>query len=509
MNVETIEAVLELDERVKVATSQFYNRAVAGFAYDPWLGGVFGEMALSVTDILLVAALGQVHVLMTGSSGRGKTDLAKLFCQGLFGKEGFFLQKLNPHLTEELFADVDMKRLRESSIRQSVAPAPFLSLASTILDECNRTPPALTNVLLGFLDGHIELKCGLKQEVGFAFTNQDGKRARYHLAIGSMNEGREFAGSFELDAALSRRLTLRIPFNELRPTAHDLLDIIELRRGHANPVDFPDGSLALAELSDAAVRLPLDPLALLYLLYLGNLDRCHFSRTGFHSTEDGQELCAKAECRIQKSADGFCPSVGALCEGALIFLKRSACGLAVLRAARTVASIRAACEEGDPEQLERLRSTMGCQGEGKELREAAVSKYAETVRITIEDLKTMLPFVGLGGKVAMSNEYVAKQFQRSQWLALQHYVRETYGRVEDFFRENREFFDKLGQSEEAVERLISRLDHAERFSDPAIRATVTPLLERRLSDARTAEEIGEEIDSAEPARAAAVSLVCV
>jgi hypothetical protein len=506
MDVAMANTILDLDERVKASTSQFYNHSVAGTIYDSALGHVFGDMTLSVTDMLLVAALSEVHAILSGPSGCGKTALAQLFCQGLFGSDGWYLQKLNPHLTEETFCDIDMKKLRKESIRNAVVRAEFLSKACTVLDECNRTPPALTNVLLGFCDKRIELKCGLKENVGFLCGERDDDR--YLLVIASINEGREYAGTFDLDEALSRRFTLRIPFSSMRPTPHDLLEIIEKRTGQAKPVSFPDASEQIARTSGAVVRLPLDPLALIYLVYLGNVGRCPHSNSGFHPRDGSQELCSKTECRIQKSAEGFCPSVSGLCEGVLIDLKRSGCGLAALRAARTVRAISETCEEGDSIRNDQLRDFAGVEESGELLREAATSKYLEGVRVSAEDLKATLPFVGLGGKVGMATEYVAKRFQGSEWLAMKSYVQETYGRLEDFFRQNQAIFAQLDAENGAQQRLMQRLEHAERFSDPAIRWAMTPLLERRRSPDRAPEEVAEEIEDREAVREAAAALTC-
>ncbi len=434
---------------------------------------------MSVTDVLLVAALSEVHVILTGPSGCGKTALAQLFCQGLFGADGWHLQKLNPHLTEETFCDIDMKKLKNNSIREAVMRADFC-------------------------DKKIELKCGLKEPVGFLFGERD--EDRYLLVIASINEGKEYSGTFELDGALTRRFPVRVPFSALRPTPHDQLEIIENRTGQAKSVEFSDASELVARTSAAVVRLPLDPLALVYLLYLGNVGRCPHSHSGFHPLDGSQELCTKTECRIQKSAEGFCPSASGLCEGVMIDLKRAACGLAALRASRTVRAISETCEGGEPARVEQLKEFSGVNANGESLREAATSRYLEGVQVSVEDLKTMLPFVGLGGKVGMTTEYVAKHFQGSEWHAMRRYVQETYGRLEDFFRENHPLFAQLDGGNGAEQKLMQRLERAERFSDPAVRWVMMPFLERRNSPDRSPEEVAEEIRETATIREAAVAI---
>jgi MoxR-like ATPase len=507
MDLRTAEAIIEIDKRVKSATSQFYNSAVASTVYDPVLGDVVGEIELTVTDLLLIAILSQVHVLVTGPTGRGKTDLVKLVCQGVFGKNGWFLLRLNPHLTEETFANIDMKKLADGVLRDAVSPSPFLQLPCTILDEVNRTPAALTNILLGFCDGRIELKCGLKYDVGNKYKDRDQQDRWYHFVVGTMNEGREYSGTFELDPALNRRFTLQIPFGQLRPTPSDLVNIIENRTGPTTPADETNAVEKIAAICDEITQLALEPLAMVYLIYLGNVGRCPHSPSGFHTNQASQELCSKTQCRIQKIANSFCPSFSGLSEGVLIYLKRTACGLAALRAAQTIEAVRGICKAEDSEHIDKLREFSNTETSGDELQEAVVSKYLETIVVTADDIKALVPFVSLGGKVWVAKEYVAKHFAGSPLLAMQEYVRLTYSRLENFFRNHKAFFEQLDTGNGAVKKQKKRLEHAERFNDPSIRHTIEPLLVKHCKKARGPDEIAEEIEMKQAVRNSAFELV--
>jgi hypothetical protein len=530
MEAKTVLTIIGLDRQVKAATSQFYNTAVASNVYDPVLGHLFGEMELTVTDLLLIAILSEVHTLVTGPTSRGKTDLIKLICQGIFGNDGWFLLRLNPHLTEDTFANIDMKKLAEGVLRDAISPAPFLSLPCTILDETNRTPAALTNILLGFCDGRIELKCGLKQDVGYQdkdpngrnlcyqFGSKDnsvrqcsdalGRDRRYHFIVGTMNEGKEYTGVFKMDSAFRRRYTLEIPFGELRATPSDLVNIVEYRSGHATLEDYSSTVDKVIEVRDDIIKLTLDPLAKVYLIYLGNVGRCPYSPTGFHPEHASQELCSRVQCRVQKVADSFCPSVGGLSEGLLIFLKRVSCGLAALRAARTVQAVAKLCETTkDNEQLDKLREFADSNASGRKLSNAVIGKYLETIVVTVGDIKAMVPFVGLGGKVWIAEEYVAKHFSGSGLLAMREYARLTYAGLENFFREHQTLLRQLPSGNGALEKLTQRLEHAERFNDPFIRHTIEPLLARYSRRNRSPEEVAEDIKASEVVRSCAFDLV--
>lgn len=493
MKLETVQSIIELDERIKTATSQFYNSAVAARVYDPVLGHVFGELELNATDILFVAILSDVHTLVTGPSGLGKTDLIKLVCQGVFGNEGWFLQKLNPHLNEEVFADIDMQQLGKSSLIQAIQPAPFLDYPCTILDEINRAPAALTNILLGFCDGQIQLKCGIKYDVGY--RDEENHNRRYHLIFGTMNEGKMYSGCFELDNALVRRFTLTVPFGELPTTPYDRPEIIEHRVGHTKSTSFASAIGKIVSVNQAILGLPLDALSFTYLLYLGSVGSCPYSRNGYHLGNGNQEICLKKECRIVKIGNSFCPSVSRFSEGLLIFLKRATFGLTALRAARTVQAIRRACHDKDSDKAEKLRQFAEVNTKGDKLYMAVVKRYLGQVNVSVQDIKAMVPFVGMGGKVQLAPEYVAKHFAGSEWYALQNYAQETYIKMENFFREQQNLFQELTGGNGAIETLKQRLQHAERFSDPVIRHVIEPLLDRHQGKAKTPEQIAVELDN--------------
>jgi nitric oxide reductase NorQ protein len=72
-----------------------------------------------------------------------------------------------------------------------------------ILDEINRVPPSMANMLMSLLDGRKEI-----------YVPETGETVRVHPEVmfaATMNEGNGFGGTFPLDDALSERLTYVIP----------------------------------------------------------------------------------------------------------------------------------------------------------------------------------------------------------------------------------------------------------------------------------------------------------
>jgi len=506
MEHDTVKTIIALDERIQTATAQFHNSAVAVKIYDPILGHIFGELEFNVADLLFVAILSGVHTIATGPSGTGKTELIRLVCQGVFGENGWFLQKLNPHLNEEVFANIDMQKLAKSNLHQAIAPAPFLDYPATILDEINRAPAALTNILLGFCDGQIQLKCGIKYDVGYC--NGNTKNHRYHLVFGTMNEGTEYSGSFDLDQALARRFTLYIPFSELQATPYDRPDIIDQRKGHAEMISFDSAIDRVIMVNQAILQIPLDALAFTYLLYLGSVGSCPHSRNGCHREIGNQEQCIKQECRIVKVNNGFCPSVSRFSEGLLIFLKRAALGMAALRSARIVQAIKMACRVENGLHINKLREFAGVEFHGDKLYHAVVKLYLAQISGSVQDIMAMVPFVGLGGKVRIAKEYITKHFAGSEWYALQNYAQATYRNMEMFFREHRSLFQELDNGNGTTDVIRQRLKHAERFTDPVIRHVVEPLLFRYQRCVKSPEQVATDIENTKIVKEITRKLVC-
>jgi hypothetical protein len=302
-----------------------------------------------------------------------------------------------------------------------------------------------------------------------------------------------------VDYAVRRRFTLQLSFDDIPPTSEDKLRMLLTRSGHATLPCFPSFAEQVARTCDRIVELPLDPLSLVYLLYLGSVGRCPHSVNGFHSQDPLLAACSKAQCRVFKAADGFCPSVGGFTEGLLIFLKRSACGVAALRMARTVKAIRAAIRARNDVAIEQLQHFAGTGAKGEELLEQVVSCYLSDASVTVGDIKTVVPLVGAGGKVWMADEYVAKHFAGSRWAAMQHYVRHTYSGLEDFLREHQSLIAGLADGNGTAEKLLQRAAYAERFNDPYVIHAIQPFVTKPASQARGPKEVAGPLAEQQPA----------
>lgn len=493
LNPEHIAVVDRLDKRTRLTCCDLHNSSILASYPDPMLGHVFGDMSFTLVDILQAAVLTQTHVLLVGDTGTAKTDLLRMVSTAAFGDQ-WFLLRLNPHLDEQTFADIDYKRLYSEadngSIRECVRPCAFLDNPLLVLDEVNRTPAALTNILLGYIDGTLELKFGIKKEVGHFYTNGEGQTRRYNLVWATMNDGGQFEGTFGMDRALQNRFTLTIPLDSCRPTNEDVANVLLQRTGRAHIPPMPSMIDEVVAISDRLEGLAMDDLSSLYLLYLGNLDRCPHTPSGFKRRPQSPEVCMRSECRVFKQADGFCAYASSMGLRVGIFLKRAATGLAALRAARTLRHVKNACagNEADAEDtVDALQNFAGCREHGERLENAVVTRYLSHLTVSIDEIMALLPMAA-SGKGCLVDEFVVKRHGGDSWQALRHYGRETYSWLEAFFRDNSVVFEGLQGENGAVSRLRERLAHAEKFTDPFIRHVLEPFLDR-IENCRPSEHI--------------------
>src|SRR5271157_4336247 len=65
------------------------------------------NLKFTLTDVLIIGAITQSSILLTGSSGSGKTFLAELVLGFLFGRDGFARKNITPDMNEQDFMDID------------------------------------------------------------------------------------------------------------------------------------------------------------------------------------------------------------------------------------------------------------------------------------------------------------------------------------------------------------------------------------------------------------------
>ncbi|MBI5066382.1 hypothetical protein HZA97_09185 [Candidatus Woesearchaeota archaeon] len=314
------------------------------------------KIEYDIKDLFVIGAATESSVLMTGGTDLGKTTLAKLMLNALFGKEetGWHRLDVDTDFGKDSFSDVDFSVITDGKKMSEgfYGAAGFLKLPGLILDEINRTHAKLGNKLLHFFDKDITLPDGKRVMLGHPLG--DGTSYQFHIT--AINEGEEYGGTFGIDKALRRRTVIEIPMDVFRPIAFDRL---QAQKNDSTNIELTneDGSLEQILKINKALKedLTLHPIAELFVAYLESFDYCKHSLTGEKggvATRGGSihHVCtqparineveisgAGVGCEFLKSFENnLCPYVRGLSMGVSKNLRKVAKGFAVLRAAKFV-----------------------------------------------------------------------------------------------------------------------------------------------------------------------------
>ncbi|MHA1372390.1 MAG: AAA family ATPase, partial [Promethearchaeota archaeon] len=162
------------------------------------------NLTFYLQDILLIGALTCSPVLLSGSSGSGKTFIAELISEFLFGKEGYTRKNITPDMNEQDFMDIDFGAIKEGKkLKEAMLADVLFSKPAIIIDEANRAPPIVQNRLMQILENNIDLK-SKTIKAGPKLKNGE----HYQWDILTLNLGQEYAGTSVIDRALIDRITL-------------------------------------------------------------------------------------------------------------------------------------------------------------------------------------------------------------------------------------------------------------------------------------------------------------
>ncbi|MBS3091254.1 hypothetical protein J4217_02285 [Candidatus Pacearchaeota archaeon] len=444
----------ELNRRVHENARDYHNRNPLAVVDTQLILPTYQTFPFRVVhdlkDVLVVGALTQSSVLMTGKTDCGKTTLAKLVMNGLFGKQedGWHRIDIDTDFGKDSVADTDFSIITEGKkISEGLYTAQgFLTLPGLIADEINRTHPAIANKLLHVFDKDITLPNGTRVKLGQLYA--EGKT--YQFQIAAINEGANYSGTFGIDEALRRRTTIEIPMNVFRPTAFDKLLIQRdsnrqmLMRNEANY--FPD-VLEIHKYLEQG--LPIHPTAEMFISYLAAFDFCKNSQTGDKSSVEDKSGSVRHVCNLPVNLGGqqvtgatmgceflrtfpneLCPHVKGISEGISTNLKAVAAGFALLRATKftemlmgsidgkTASPLSYAIPDGNADKLkDSLRQYVGSNVPDSELYRRAIERYASELEIGIEDVCAAFDFVGYS-KVGLAPMWVSKHFQGNRYAAL-------------------------------------------------------------------------------------------
>jgi hypothetical protein len=408
------------------------------------------HFSYGIKDLLLMGAMTQSHVLMTGPSDVGKTMLAKLFMNSLFGEEGVWWHKINVdiEISRDMGVDTDYGVIREGGTSsEAYRISKHLLLPGLILDELNRGHAKQTNVIMHYFDGDINLPNGKRGKIGYPYDASDGSK-RYQFIVTAINEGDEFTGTFDIDKAMRRRTTIEIPMGEYLPTPKDHAEnrSDESHYALSNHTSHLDDVLALRA---GLCKLRLHPNSDLYLAFLTAFDYCEYSLTKQKRSVPAANgsiyhICTKPPtgaaiaCPFLRSFENdLCPHITGITPGIVKNLINVARGAALLRAVSFGQALDA-WAQGRPDRRvgevkaleEHLRQYTATRLGGKELARAAFHKYVNELTVRPEDIDAVFGFVAYT-KIGLAAPWITKHYQGNRTQALRAFVRQAQQKFEE------------------------------------------------------------------------------
>lgn len=415
------------------------------------------RITYDLKDLFTIGALTESSILMTGGTDLGKTTLALLVMNSLFGKEeeGWHKIDLDRDFGKDVYSKVDFSALTEGKTTEELYTATnFLYLPGLILDEINRLHSKLGNKLLHFFDKNIALPNGLRVKLG---AKLDDKKT-YQLQIAAINEGDEYEGVFDMDKAMRRRTVIEIPMNIFTPTEEDR----EIIRGQeSKDIQLKNETNHLEKILQVykmVKKIPLHPTANMFIAYLEAFDYCKNSPTkekGGVASRNGSvyHTCTKPisfagqkspsdviGCEFLKTFENeLCPYVKGLTPGVSKNLVSVAKGFALLRATKFVemvashlrGSAEMNCFIKDPEKFKQsLKQYSRSNSKGKELAKAVIGKYFDDLEVEIGDVEAAAGFVGYS-KMGISHLWTLKHYQGNMYSAVKNFCSEARLKLEE------------------------------------------------------------------------------
>lgn len=412
------------------------------------------DIEYDLKDLLFIGAITHNSVLLTGGTDIGKTTLAKLVMNGLFGTEevGWHRIDVDTDFGKDTLTDPDFGAITQGRRMSEgfYSLAKYLQLPGLILDEINRTAAVLATKLLHVMDKDVSLPDGQRAKLGVPMNG-----TRYQYQITAINEGKGYGGTFDIDKAMRRRTVIEIPMDIFTLTNLDRLRIQQQSKkeiGLKNTKSHLEQVLRIHEKLES--DLTLHPLAEMFILYLEAFDYCRNSITGEKSGVASKQDSVRHVCTQPVSLAGaavpgdgiacnflktfeheLCPYVRGLTPGLSKNLRSVAKGFAVLRATKFVEMMQGYLQEqiqqplsyviDAPDQFTAsLQEYAGSANTGRALAQKALDKYVSNLDVEKEDIQAALGFVAYS-KIGLASAWTEKHYQGNRFEAVRTFCAEA------------------------------------------------------------------------------------
>ncbi len=478
-----IDEVAGLEGRIHEACGAYLNRTSVVHLSDQRHGenGVVlsWSMGLDLKDMILLSAICQAPMALRGITDKGKTALGELGLNALFGSHGeeWWRIEVSRGMALDDLLDIDLKKLSESKLSKAISATPWLAYPARLLDEINRAPAKLNNILLHVVDGSgLHVRGNLHIPVGFEYEVK-GRRERYSFTITTANEGGEdYDGVFSEDAALVRRIVVSVNLDDVSPTTQDVAELLRKRRPkiqlpHCNAMT---GSV-IRVYESLSETIPISPLGHLLLHYLSGLGTCVRTRSGRLRPTGQSEICDK--CHLYKS-NRFCGRVGGLSEGLLLWTKEMATAIAALRAVKVLRNVRQDCLAGREGQLQKF---LDSDAEGEKLYEAFRTQYLEDLAVMGEDIVAAYTLIA-PNHVFFDSNWLSSQetYENSQAYAFADVGATSWATMHEILRAHKDLFADLAANGELSPGNQAEVEALVTTEDAAMLSVVSALRDKEL-----------------------------
>ncbi|MFW9879500.1 MAG: AAA family ATPase [Candidatus Thorarchaeota archaeon] len=365
---------------------------------------------LNLTHLLLIGALTQSSVLLSGSSGSGKTLLAEMMAKFLFGKKQYTRKNITPDMNEQDFMDIDFGAIKEGKkLKEAMSADKLFDVPCLIIDEANRAPPIIQNRLIQILENNIDLKSKIVH--AGILLNQD---KYYHWNLLTLNIGTEYAGTSMVDRALKDRIVLDIDIDNFPPTLDDQISMIRNPFHSENDIEYISYQDLIIEIYKALDEIQLSLEAEALILYLSFTSNCIKSSTGSkYGVSFSPQFCKENDCPYSRNPplNEICPFTFAPSNRVLRRLVQTSKGFSLLKHAKII------------NDLKKLED------------KTELQNYLNQINfdVTLFDVISIAPLV-LNSKISMNREWVMNKFNGNLFLACKHFLKVIYEQLEYFMK---------------------------------------------------------------------------
>jgi dynein-related subfamily AAA family protein len=413
MKTQTSELIINLaglkKDFKKYVAAQYYN---SQSVIDITINNPLMNIEFTIDDILLIAAITQSNILLSGSSGSGKTYLAEIVSRFLFGTNGFTRKNITPDMNEQDFMDIDFGAIKEGKkLKDAMQADDLFKKPCLIIDEANRAPPIIQNRLMQILENNIDLKSKTVK----AGIKINGNKY-YHWNILTLNYGAEYSGTSVVDRAFKDRITLDIPIDNFPPKIDD--QILMIREEHHQPeIETIEPPLEIIlKIYENLRIIPLSIEAEALILYLSFTSNCIKSPTGSkYGVLFSPQFCKENDCPFARNPplNKICPYTFAPSNRNLRRVVQVAKGFTLLKQASIYNQI--------------------IENQGKEKAKEFLIEHPK-IEVSIEDIIKIAPLI-LHSKLSMHPEWVLNKFNGNSFIACKTILKIVYERL-DFFMKN-------------------------------------------------------------------------